>query len=87
MPHASVNHHPAIAPYGSFRTADGMIQAAVGNDQQWRVFAACLGLDPDDTCFTTPRLRVHHRLELLEAIEERLATAPADTGSPAWTRP
>ncbi|MBC2935151.1 CaiB/BaiF CoA-transferase family protein [Nocardioides sp. zg-1228] len=79
VPQASGNHHPAIAPYGSFRAADGMIQAAVGNDQQWRVFAGCLGLDPDDPRFTTSRLRVDHRPELIEAIEERLATAPADT--------
>ncbi|QSR31248.1 CoA transferase [Nocardioides sp. S5] len=79
VPRASGNHHPAIAPYGSFRAADGMIQAAVGNDQQWRVFAVCLGLDPEDLRFTTPRLRVDHRPELIDAIEERLATAPADT--------
>lgn len=79
VPQASGNHHPAIAPYGSFRAADGMIQAAVGNDQQWGVFAACLGLDPEDPRFTTPRLRVDHRPELIEAIEERLGTAPADT--------
>jgi crotonobetainyl-CoA:carnitine CoA-transferase CaiB-like acyl-CoA transferase len=79
VPQASGNHHPAIAPYGSFRAADGMIQAAVGNDQQWRVFALCLGLDPADPRFTTPRLRVDHRPELIEAIEERLATAPTDT--------
>jgi formyl-CoA transferase len=79
VPHASGNHHPAIAPYGSFRAADGMIQAAVGNDQQWRAFATCLGLDPNDPRFTTPRLRVDHRPELIGVIEERLATAPADT--------
>ncbi len=41
VPQASGNHHPAIAPYGLFRAADGMIQAAVGNDQQWRRFAGC----------------------------------------------
>ena len=79
VPRANGNHHPAIAPYGSFRAADGMIQAAVGNDQQWRAFAACLGLDPEDPRFTSQRLRVEHRPELIEAIEERLATAPADT--------
>jgi formyl-CoA transferase len=79
VPRASGNHHPAIAPYGSFRAADGMIQAAVGNDHQWRVFAECLGLDPDDPRFTTARLRVDHRPELVDAIEERLATAPAGT--------
>ncbi len=79
VPQASGNHHPAIAPYGSFRAADGMSQAAVGNDQQWRVFAVCLGLDPEDPRFATPRLRVDHRGELIEAIERRLATAPADT--------
>jgi crotonobetainyl-CoA:carnitine CoA-transferase CaiB-like acyl-CoA transferase len=78
VPQASGNHHPAIAPYGSFRAADGMIQAAVGNNQQWQVFAVCLGLDPDDPRWSNPRRRVDHRPELIEAIEERLATAPAD---------
>ena len=79
VPQAAGNHHPAIAPYGSFRAADGMIQAAVGNDQQWKAFAACLGLDPDDIRFATQRQRVDHRPELIALIEERLATAPADT--------
>lgn len=79
VPRANGNHHPAIAPYGSFRAADGMIQAAVGNDQQWKAFAACLGLDPDDPRFAGQRQRVDHRQELIEAIETRLATAPADT--------
>jgi formyl-CoA transferase len=79
VPLGSGNHHPAIAPYGAFRAADGMIQAAVGNDQQWRAFASCLGLDPEDARFTTQRQRVDHRPELIEAIEERLATAPAET--------
>jgi crotonobetainyl-CoA:carnitine CoA-transferase CaiB-like acyl-CoA transferase len=79
VPQASGNHHPAIAPYGSFRAADGMIQAAVGNDQQWKAFAACLGLDPDDARFANQRQRVEHRPALIAAIEERLATAPADT--------
>jgi len=78
VPRASGNHHPAIAPYGSFRAADGMIQAAVGNDQQWKAFAACLGLDPDDARFASQRQRVERRGELIEAIEARLATAPAD---------
>ena len=79
VPHAIGNHHPAIAPYGSFRAADGMIQAAIGNDQQWRGFAGCLGLDPDDPRFATNHERVEHREDLIKAIEERLATAPAIT--------
>jgi crotonobetainyl-CoA:carnitine CoA-transferase CaiB-like acyl-CoA transferase len=80
VPAPSGNHHPAIAPYGSFRTADGMIQVAVGNDQQWRAFARVLELAADDARFSTPRRRVDHRAELIDVIEERLATDKSD----AW---
>jgi formyl-CoA transferase len=80
VPRPSGNHHPAIAPYGSFHTKDGMVQVAVGNDQQWRLFAAVVELAADDPRFHTPRLRVDHRAELIGAIEERLTTDTSD----AW---
>ncbi|MGY1762047.1 CaiB/BaiF CoA transferase family protein [Geodermatophilus sp. SYSU D00779] len=78
VPHATGNHHPAIAPYGAFRARDGIIQVAVGNDAQWRAMAAVLGLDTADPRFATGRDRVAHRPELVEAMEERLATRPAE---------
>jgi crotonobetainyl-CoA:carnitine CoA-transferase CaiB-like acyl-CoA transferase len=77
VPHPTGNHHPAIAPYGAFRAQDGIIQVAVGNDAQWRAMAAVLGLDAEDPRFVSSRARVAHRPELIEAMEERLATRPA----------
>jgi crotonobetainyl-CoA:carnitine CoA-transferase CaiB-like acyl-CoA transferase len=77
VPHATGNHHPAIAPYGAFRAQDGIIQVAVGNDAQWRAMAAVLGVDAADARFATGRDRVAHRPELIEVMEERLAARPA----------
>ncbi|MBN8954760.1 MULTISPECIES: CoA transferase [unclassified Rhizobium] len=37
------NRHPNIAPYQTFRTADGDIAIAVGNDQQFARFCAAIG--------------------------------------------
>ncbi len=75
VPHMTGNHHPSIAPYGAFRCADGLIQIAVANDQQWRRFAAIGGLDPDDERFQVNHLRVTNRDELTAEIEERLVVA------------
>src|SRR6266487_4414300 len=91
VPHMTGNHHPSIAPYGTFRCADGLIQIAVANDQQWRRFAAIAGMDPDDERFAANRARVSRRHELTAEIERRLAAAGgahwlarlADAGIPA----
>lgn len=80
VPEPCGNHHPTIAPYGSFLAADGILQVAVGNEQQWRAFATVLGLAFDDSRFTTNESRVRHRLELVEQIEQRLA----DSGVSWW---
>jgi formyl-CoA transferase len=65
----SGNHHPQIAPYGSFRCRDGYVQIAVGNEAIWRKFAAIGGLSHDDERFADNRLRVAHRDELVRAFE------------------
>ncbi len=80
VPHMTGNHHPSIAPYGAFRCADGLIQIAVANDQQWRRFAAIGGLDPDDERFQVNHLRVENRDELTAEIEER----PVVAGRAHW---
>ena len=72
------NHHAQIAPYGSFRTADDLIQVAVGSQSQWRVFAPLLGLDPDDERFAVNSARVLRRPELTDLIERALGAQPAD---------
>jgi formyl-CoA transferase len=79
VPEGPGNHHPSIAPYGLFHTADGPIQIAVGSESQWRAFAPVVGLDPDDARFATNRARVACRDELLATIDGALAAAPAAT--------
>jgi crotonobetainyl-CoA:carnitine CoA-transferase CaiB-like acyl-CoA transferase len=77
VPHAIGNHHPSIAPYGLFHTADAPIQIACGNDNQWRALAGLLGVD--DPRFLSNRERVGHRAELIEALEAALASDAAET--------
>lgn len=77
VPHAIGNHHPSIAPYGLFRTADAPIQIACGNDNQWRALAELLGID--DGRFATNRERVGLREDLVTTLESALASADAET--------
>jgi formyl-CoA transferase len=77
VPHAIGNHHPSIAPYGLFHTADAPIQIACGNDNQWRALSELLGID--DQRFASNRQRVGHRDELIEALEAALAPEAAET--------
>ncbi len=77
VPHAIGNHHPSIAPYGLFHTADAPVQIACGNDTQWRALAGLLGIDDDR--FATNRDRVGLRDDLVAALESALASADAET--------
>ncbi|MDF3309613.1 CoA transferase [Rhodococcus sp. T2V] len=60
------NHHATLAPYGTFATADGQVNIAVGNDGQWHRLCAALNLPglADDPRFADNRARVEHRQEL-----------------------
>ena len=78
VPERVGNHHAQIAPYGSFRTADDLIQVAVGSQSQWVVFAPLVGLDPADERFAVNSARVLRRPELTELIEQALGAQPAD---------
>jgi crotonobetainyl-CoA:carnitine CoA-transferase CaiB-like acyl-CoA transferase len=79
VPERTGNHHAQIAPYGAYRTADGIVQVAVGSQSQWREFAPVVGLDPDDDRFAVNSARVARRAELTALIEKAFAAAPADT--------
>lgn len=46
------NAHPTVAPYETFRAADGDIVLAAGNDNLWRRFCGVAGLD---ACAADPR--------------------------------
>ncbi len=64
------NAHPNIVPYQAFRTRDGYIILAVGNDAQFRRFCELAGRPElaDDARFLRNRDRVQNRVELLEWI-------------------
>ena len=76
--------HPNLVPYQAFRTGDGNLMLAVGNDRQFAKCMACLGLDDlaDDPHYATNPARVENRAALVAAIQERLET---DTTA-AWLR-
>jgi crotonobetainyl-CoA:carnitine CoA-transferase CaiB-like acyl-CoA transferase len=78
VPTAIGNHHPSIAPYGLFRTADHPIQIACGSEGLWRAFAPLVGLAADDPRFQSNGLRVEHRAELTEVVEAELAGYGSD---------
>ena len=64
------NAHPNLAPYQPFPCSDGMIVVAVGNDGQFRAFAAALGAAEmgTDPRFSTNALRIEHRAALTAAV-------------------
>jgi crotonobetainyl-CoA:carnitine CoA-transferase CaiB-like acyl-CoA transferase len=68
------NHHPTIAPYGTFATFDGYVNLAVGSDAQFRRFCEVLQAHElaDDPRFTTNADRQAARAELTIEIERRL---------------
>ena len=65
--------HPTIVPYQSFATRDRPLCVAIGNDEQFRRFAARLEAPwADDPRFATNAARVEHRADLVDEIEARL---------------
>jgi itaconate CoA-transferase len=83
--------HPSIAPYGVFKTRDGVdILISIQNDREWRILAAqvmgdaALAADP---AFATVTSRVQHRAETdgkvtasfaamdVEVLSQKLAAA------------
>ncbi|MBE1284127.1 MAG: CoA transferase [Rhodobacteraceae bacterium] len=63
VPQRRGNGHPNIVPYDVYRTADGHVILAVGNDSQFTRFVDFLGLPQlvDDQRFATNPARLKHR--------------------------
>ncbi len=75
-PERTGTSHATIAPYGTFRTADGAVQLAVQNEREWvRLCSQVLGRPSlaTDVRFASNSERVEHRAELTAAIEAALA--------------
>jgi crotonobetainyl-CoA:carnitine CoA-transferase CaiB-like acyl-CoA transferase len=68
------NAHPMIAPYDTFRTADGYVNIAVGNNALWERFCTALELASllEDERFTTNAGRSTNRTALDAALQPRL---------------
>jgi crotonobetainyl-CoA:carnitine CoA-transferase CaiB-like acyl-CoA transferase len=74
-PERSGNRHSIITPYDSFRTADGYVNIAVGNDGIWQRFCNVLGMEEerDDPRFRTNADRLTN-IEPLYDILDRVLT-------------
>ncbi|HXH84230.1 MAG TPA: CoA transferase [Candidatus Tectomicrobia bacterium] len=72
------NHHPLTAPMGVYRTRDGFMNLAVGNDEMWARFCRVLGVPQlaDDPRFARNQARVANRAALDAVVVERLAARP-----------
>ncbi|MBV7482752.1 CoA transferase [Bordetella sp. BOR01] len=72
------NVHPTIAPYETFRAADGWLNVGVANDKFWKLFCDAVDLPglAQDARFRAAPDRVAHRAALVPEIEARLRGEP-----------
>ena len=82
------NRHPSIAPYELLRCSDRELVVAVGTDRQFA--ALCTTMEArslaSDPRFATNSARVASRYELVELLENQLASRTADHWAEALTR-
>ncbi|KAI5606450.1 succinate--hydroxymethylglutarate CoA-transferase isoform X2, partial [Silurus asotus] len=67
--------HESIVPYQGFKTNDGYIIVAAGNDQQFVKVCKVLNLPhlAENSKYKTNTLRVQHRKDLLQLLAERFS--------------
>jgi crotonobetainyl-CoA:carnitine CoA-transferase CaiB-like acyl-CoA transferase len=73
VPQRLGNAHPNIVPYQTFKTSDGHINIAVGNDRQFTEYCRITGISVDAK-FATNRGRVEHRNELVPLLAPAMKT-------------
>lgn len=73
-PAALGNEHANIVPYQTFKTDDGEMVIAVGNDHQFKALCTVLNVPhyADDKRFKTNPDRVQHRQELSALLQQEL---------------
>ncbi len=73
------NAHPSIVPYRDFRTADGAIIVAVGNDRQWSQLCAALGLEKwgKSPSVATNEARVRDRQMVETTLQQHFEKRPS----------
>jgi crotonobetainyl-CoA:carnitine CoA-transferase CaiB-like acyl-CoA transferase len=74
------NAHQNVVPYQVFKTSDGFMIVAVGNDSQFRAFCTVLGIanHGTDPKFATNHSRIVNRLELIALLEQIMASGERD---------
>ena len=75
VPGQDGNDHPIMYPQGTFRTSDGFMTLACGNEKMWRRLCDALGLQAfeNDDRFVDNAARMKNRAELRGIIEGVLA--------------
>ncbi len=70
------NRHPTVTPLESFKTQDGYVIAAVGNEKTWEKFCTLLNVSHllTDERFLTNNLRTKYRDELKKPLAEVFLT-------------
>ncbi|WP_269410119.1 CaiB/BaiF CoA transferase family protein [Lentibacillus daqui] len=76
IPQRLGNHHANIVPYQTFKTADGEMVIAVGNDNQFKKLCQLMGKPEfmEVERFQTNPSRVEHRDELVPLLQEVFLT-------------
>ncbi len=69
------NDHATVSPYGTYKTKDGYINIAAGNQKMWEKFCLILGTEEliDDRKFKEIPDRVKNKDALRKMIEKKLA--------------
>ncbi len=81
VPEPAGSAHPNITPYDSFRTRNGLLFLAVGNNSQFQTLCSILGVGElaQDVRFASNDLRSQHREALKTELETQLASFDAQT--------
>jgi crotonobetainyl-CoA:carnitine CoA-transferase CaiB-like acyl-CoA transferase len=81
------NAHPSISPYELYRTAEGDLILAVGNDRQFAALGEVIGAPglAADARFSSNGERVRHRDQLRAELERRFAARTAAQWAPELT--
>ncbi|KAJ8277027.1 hypothetical protein GJAV_G00070640 [Gymnothorax javanicus] len=72
--------HESIVPYQAFKSKDGYLVVAAGNDKQFVKVCKVLNLNQlaEDSKYKTNKLRVQNRKELLQILYERFSENSTD---------
>ncbi|MGE8940439.1 CaiB/BaiF CoA transferase family protein [Leptospira interrogans] len=76
VPQRMGNAHPTVVPYQAFRTSDGHIILAIGNDGQFQRFCAAAGLDAlaTDERYRNNSARIINRATLIPQMAAAIQT-------------